>query len=96
MTAPPCTTCRWHHVATGRCGAFDLPAELARARPMLCGPEGADHSDKPDPRFAWVESWWFIGGALGMVFLAIAASLIVNLFPAIADSLIVTLFLGAS
>lgn len=80
MNAPSCTTCRWHHIATGRCGAFDLPAELARARPMLCGTSGSDHSERPGPMFAWVESWWFIGGALVMVFLVLAAILITNLF----------------
>lgn len=80
MTAPACTTCRWHNSDSGRCGAFDLPAVIARARPMLCGSEGSDHSDKPDPRFAWVESWWFIGGMGVLVFLAFAVSLILNLF----------------
>ena len=38
---PPCTSCRWHN--DGRCGAYDMPAELARSRPMLCGILGEDH-----------------------------------------------------
>jgi hypothetical protein len=40
---PDCTTCRWHNDQTRRCGAYEMPAEIARARPMLCGDAGADH-----------------------------------------------------
>lgn len=69
MSGPSCVSCRWFHHQSGRCGAFDLPAELSRARPALCGMSGSSHSERPGPFLAFVESWWSIGVAAAIVLL---------------------------
>jgi hypothetical protein len=45
-----CTTCAFYNRQSGRCGAYDMPAEIARARPLLCGDAGADHALRAPPR----------------------------------------------
>lgn len=58
----PCETCEWH--AQGRCLLYAMPAEIARARPLLCGPDGAEHApvvDRDASPFAFVEGWPFLG-----------------------------------
>lgn len=45
-----CDTCRYYNPETRVCGAYDMPAQIARARPLLCGDAGADHRPRATPR----------------------------------------------
>lgn len=47
--ATTCETCAHYNRQTQRCGAYDMPAELARARPLLCGDAGSDHRPATNP-----------------------------------------------
>lgn len=84
MTAyptPPCTSCEWH--AQDQCTLYAMPAEIARARPLLCGPDGTEHApviDRDASPFAFVESWWFIGF---MLLVAAAVAFFVHVLPRI-------------
>ena len=47
--ATTCETCVHFNQQTRRCAAYDMPAELARIRPLLCGDAGSDHSPVSSP-----------------------------------------------
>lgn len=50
---PSCDRCTFHQAQSGRCGAYGMPAELARLRPLLCGPAGTDYCRRPHWRPRW-------------------------------------------
>lgn len=38
-----CETCVFYNAESHQCGAYEMPAEAARAHPLLCGDAGAEH-----------------------------------------------------
>lgn len=53
-----CDTCSWHH--SGHCTLYNLPSDIARCRPLLCGPDAYHHEAKARTSGGWMESWWLI------------------------------------
>ena len=73
MRKPPvhCRKCVFFHSQSERCGAYDLPADTARERIRLCGPDGQDFAPRtPAPPLLTQRQWVF----LVVVMLAVAAA----------------------
>jgi len=45
-----CKTCAFYNAESRQCGAYEMPAEAARAHPLLCGDAGSDHALRAPPR----------------------------------------------
>lgn len=74
MEDKPCDTCMFFCHQTKTCGAYEIPAEVARLRTAdtFCGPDGSDHQLANPPL---MQPWqWAIVGA--MTILAIACGML--------------------
>ena len=74
--ATTCETCVHFNQQTLRCGAYDMPAEMARAMPSFCGDAGADHVRRPGDladRMDWI--------VVGVLTILLAGAVFLKLHP---------------